>query len=566
MIHRALAVKNAKRDWVLDADLKSAFDRIDHNFLLDRIGTFPAREQIRAWLKAGVVDRGRYSPTDEGTPQGGVISPLLLNIALQGMEQAAGVKYDYRGSVKAGCPTVITYADDFVVLCHTREQAETVHADRRMADGTGSFPEPGKDANRPRRRRVRLPVLHHPPLPRPQRHEGAHQTQPRRAQEDPATDRRRATRPPWRQPCRGDHEDEPDHPRPGELLPARGVQEGIPSPGQPPVAAPLQMGPPQAPQETPKVGHRPLLRALQPDQAQPVGLRRPRNRRLPPPATPGRRSSGTSRSPAGTHPTTLPWPSTGPTGDANANPRNWPSPGNAPCASNTDSARCAGNRCCTPTTCPTPHPVGDLVRGHPQGDGPPGHHRTAATGRHTASYTPTAPDATQTTDRTAPTSAYRCLPAHAGCLSRVPRRVARTVLRGRRRSNASALPDTNTGRRASRACSRPATAPTPAWRTASAAGRPPAWTTSRPPRWRSTRPGAWPPPSPRTCCAGYGCSAWTPRWPTPNPRPCATGLLHTAARIVRGQRKRKIKIPETWPWAHELAAAFHTAFALTAPT
>ena len=43
-------------------------------------------------------------------------------------------------------------------------------------------------------------------------------------------------------------------------------------------------------------------------------------------------------------------------------------------------------------------------------------------------------------------------------------------------------------------------------------------------------------------------------------------ILHTAARIVRGQRKRKIKIPETWPWAHELEAAFHAAFALTAPT
>jgi len=126
MIHRALAVKNAKREWVLDADLKSAFDKIDHNFLLERIGTFPAREQIRGWLKAGVVDQGRYSPTIEGTPQGGVISPLLLNIALQGMEQAAGVAYDSRGSVKAGCPTVVTYADDFVALCHTREQAETV--------------------------------------------------------------------------------------------------------------------------------------------------------------------------------------------------------------------------------------------------------------------------------------------------------------------------------------------------------------------------------------------------------------------------------------------------------
>jgi RNA-directed DNA polymerase len=128
MIHRALAGKNAKREWVLDADLKSAFDRIDHNFLLDRIGTFPAREQIRGWLKAGVVDRGRYSPTAEGTPQGGVISPLLLNIALQGMEAAAGVEYGPHGWVKRGRPTVVTYADDFVALCHSREQAEMVAA------------------------------------------------------------------------------------------------------------------------------------------------------------------------------------------------------------------------------------------------------------------------------------------------------------------------------------------------------------------------------------------------------------------------------------------------------
>jgi RNA-directed DNA polymerase len=128
MIHKALAARNARREWVLDADLESAFDRIDHNFLLDRIGTFPAREQVRGWLKAGVVDRGRYSPTDEGTPQGGVISPLLLNVALQGMEAAAGVEYDYRGGVKTGRPTVVTYADDFVALCHSREQAETVAA------------------------------------------------------------------------------------------------------------------------------------------------------------------------------------------------------------------------------------------------------------------------------------------------------------------------------------------------------------------------------------------------------------------------------------------------------
>lgn len=128
MIHRALAARGAKRGWVLDADLKSAFDRIDHDFLMERLGTFPALGQIRGWLKAGVVDRGRYAPTVEGTPQGGVISSLLLNIALQGMEQAAGVEYDSHGYVKRGCPTVITYADDFVALCHSREQAETVRA------------------------------------------------------------------------------------------------------------------------------------------------------------------------------------------------------------------------------------------------------------------------------------------------------------------------------------------------------------------------------------------------------------------------------------------------------
>ncbi len=57
-IYNAVRLKRANRVWILDADLKAAFDRIDHNFLLEAIGTFPAREQIREWLKAGVVDRG----------------------------------------------------------------------------------------------------------------------------------------------------------------------------------------------------------------------------------------------------------------------------------------------------------------------------------------------------------------------------------------------------------------------------------------------------------------------------------------------------------------------------
>jgi RNA-directed DNA polymerase len=89
----------AKRVWALDADLAAAFDKIDHNHLLAEIGPFPAREMIRDWLKAGVFEPGKgFAPTEEGTPQGGVISPLLLNVALHGLEEAAGVRYASPGS------------------------------------------------------------------------------------------------------------------------------------------------------------------------------------------------------------------------------------------------------------------------------------------------------------------------------------------------------------------------------------------------------------------------------------------------------------------------------------
>jgi RNA-directed DNA polymerase len=118
--------KNPRRRWVLDADLAAAFDRIDHNRLLAMVGSFPARGMIRRWLKAGVVENGRFAPTEEGTPQGGVISPLLLNVALHGMESAAGVSYNNQGWTAADSPSLIRYADDLVVLCHTRQQAEQV--------------------------------------------------------------------------------------------------------------------------------------------------------------------------------------------------------------------------------------------------------------------------------------------------------------------------------------------------------------------------------------------------------------------------------------------------------
>jgi RNA-directed DNA polymerase len=127
-IHTTASRRDARRLWALDADLEAAFDRLSHDHILASLGTFPARGLVRRWLKAGVIEDGRFAPTGEGTPQGGVISPCLMNVALHGMEQAAGVRYWEGGTLRAapGTPVLVRYADDVLALCHTREQAEHV--------------------------------------------------------------------------------------------------------------------------------------------------------------------------------------------------------------------------------------------------------------------------------------------------------------------------------------------------------------------------------------------------------------------------------------------------------
>ncbi len=132
-IYNVCAGPMAQRVWALDADLAAAFDRIDHDHLLAALGSFPARDMIRGWLKAGVFEAGKgFAPTEEGTPQGGGISPCLLNVALHGLEEAAGVRYKtsgiHAGETVAGSPVAVRYADDMVVLCHSQEQAEQVKA------------------------------------------------------------------------------------------------------------------------------------------------------------------------------------------------------------------------------------------------------------------------------------------------------------------------------------------------------------------------------------------------------------------------------------------------------
>lgn len=110
-----LAIK-AKPKFVLDADISKCFDRIDHKALLRKLNTFPTiRRQVRAWLKAGVIDDGVFSETSEGTPQGGVISPLLANIALHGLENEV-MKAVSKGVTAQKGLALIRFADDFVAI------------------------------------------------------------------------------------------------------------------------------------------------------------------------------------------------------------------------------------------------------------------------------------------------------------------------------------------------------------------------------------------------------------------------------------------------------------------
>ncbi len=118
----------SRRKYVLDADIKGAFDNISHAYLLKTIGNFPARALVKQWLKAGYVEFGELHLVDSGPPQGGVISPLLANVALHGMEEALGVKRVYikhRDVFEVQSRrALVRYADDFVVFTETEADAE----------------------------------------------------------------------------------------------------------------------------------------------------------------------------------------------------------------------------------------------------------------------------------------------------------------------------------------------------------------------------------------------------------------------------------------------------------
>lgn len=125
--------RGLKRLYIFEGDFKSCFDTLSHQHILDKIGNFPLKKLIKKWLEAGYVENNVFNKTRTGTPQGGIISPLLANIALHGMEEALNIKYI---KVKRGNRyyysnnskyVVVRYADDFVVLCKSLEDAKVVY-------------------------------------------------------------------------------------------------------------------------------------------------------------------------------------------------------------------------------------------------------------------------------------------------------------------------------------------------------------------------------------------------------------------------------------------------------
>lgn len=113
--------KALNKNWyIVDSDIKGYFDNIDHDILISllkrRISDRRVLKLFRQWLKSGVIDGGKYMPTEKGSPQGGVISPLLANIYLHVLDSY------WENHKELG--EIVRYADDAVIICYSRKQAE----------------------------------------------------------------------------------------------------------------------------------------------------------------------------------------------------------------------------------------------------------------------------------------------------------------------------------------------------------------------------------------------------------------------------------------------------------
>lgn len=126
-LHRLLSRENSP-EWILEGDIKGCFDHISHDWLIRHVQT--DKVILKKWLECGVVFNKLLSPTKEGTPQGGIISPTLANATLDGMERLVNQRYpkQFLGKGKWYFPKVnlIRYADDFVVTADKKETLEEI--------------------------------------------------------------------------------------------------------------------------------------------------------------------------------------------------------------------------------------------------------------------------------------------------------------------------------------------------------------------------------------------------------------------------------------------------------
>jgi RNA-directed DNA polymerase len=114
---RLLAPRRAPQ-WVLEGDIKACFDRIDHDWLLTHVPM--PRAMLEKWLKAGYIEKRILHPSQEGTPQGGIISPVLANLALDGLQQTLAKKFAWQKKRPHKAVNLVRYADDFVITGASR--------------------------------------------------------------------------------------------------------------------------------------------------------------------------------------------------------------------------------------------------------------------------------------------------------------------------------------------------------------------------------------------------------------------------------------------------------------
>ncbi|WP_459918823.1 reverse transcriptase domain-containing protein [Desulfocicer niacini] len=112
--------------WILEADIKACFDEISHSWMINHI---PMDNMILTkWLASGFMEDGKFFPTGRGTPQGGIASPILANMVLDGIKETAKsmahVRDRRNGNTISSKINVIRYADDFIITGATRELLE----------------------------------------------------------------------------------------------------------------------------------------------------------------------------------------------------------------------------------------------------------------------------------------------------------------------------------------------------------------------------------------------------------------------------------------------------------